>query len=229
MEIREMTIGMSPAVVYGAKSGKVYLFVHGKGGCKEEAASFAEAAVPQGYQVVSVDLPAELNPWTVVPELEQVYAYLNEHWQVTALRASSIGAYFSMLALLDKPLERALFVSPVVNMEQLIGRMMTWAGVSEEQLHTEQEIPTSFGETLSWKYFCYAKDHPLTAWKTSTAILYAEKDALISSEMIDAFAQSHQVALTVYKDGEHWFHTPEQVAAMNRWEAAQVSPGGCFL
>lgn len=36
-----MTIGPTPAVCYGAPSDRVWLFVHGQGGCKEEAAAFA--------------------------------------------------------------------------------------------------------------------------------------------------------------------------------------------
>ena len=46
-----------PAVLYGAESDKLYLFVHGKCGCKEEAEDFAEIVCPSGWQVLGIDLP----------------------------------------------------------------------------------------------------------------------------------------------------------------------------
>ena len=36
-----------PAVIWGVPSSKVYLYVHGQGGNKEEAADFAEIIVAQ--------------------------------------------------------------------------------------------------------------------------------------------------------------------------------------
>ena len=54
-----------------------------------------------------------------------------------------------MQALADWPVERAWFISPVINMERLITDMMGWAGVTEEELREKGEIPTAFGQTLS--------------------------------------------------------------------------------
>ncbi|WP_235673508.1 hypothetical protein [Clostridioides difficile] len=45
------------------------------------------------------------------------------------------------------------FVSPILDMQQLISNMMLWANVSEEQLKHELIIPTSFGHTLSWNIY----------------------------------------------------------------------------
>ena len=39
-----MRIGDLPAVLYGGQAERVWLYVHGKGGCKEEAADFAALA-----------------------------------------------------------------------------------------------------------------------------------------------------------------------------------------
>ena len=58
------------------------------------------------------------------------------------------------------PLDRALFVSPVLDMERLIQEMMSWAGVTESRLEAEGEISTEFGETLSWPYLQYVRAHP---------------------------------------------------------------------
>ena len=57
MKTQKLEISGIPALLYGKESRKVYLYVHGKMGCKEEALPFAELACPAGYQVLAVDLP----------------------------------------------------------------------------------------------------------------------------------------------------------------------------
>ena len=76
-------------------------------------------------------------------------------------------------------------------MEQLILDMMGWAGVPEETLHEQGEIPTNFGETLSWRYLCYVREHPIQ-WDVPTAVLYAGKDNLTARRTVDAFVRSHR-------------------------------------
>lgn len=48
-------------------------------------------------------------------------------------------------------------------------------------------------------------------WDASTNILYGEKDNLISFETISKFAEKINASLTVMPNGEHWFHTDEQM------------------
>ncbi len=50
----------------------------------------------------------------------------------SAEEADSIGAYFTMISLNDRRIEKAFFISPVVNMEKLITDMMMWANVTED-------------------------------------------------------------------------------------------------
>lgn len=225
------TINGIPAVLCGAPSGKAYLFVHGKCGYKEEAAAFAEVACPAGYQVLAVDLPGHgerkamqnaFNPWTVVPELQSVLTYMKPRWDGISLRANSIGAYFSMQAFSDADVRRALFVSPIVDMEKCIRDMMTWANVSEAKLREKGEIPTAFGETLSWKYLCWVRAHPIAHWHAPTAILYAGRDNLTAREAVEAFSSAHHTSLTIMESGEHWFHTPEQLAVLKSWETHNI-------
>ena len=64
-----------------------------------------------------------------------------------------------------------MFISPIVNMEKVITDMMAWANVTEEELCAKREIETSFGETLSWEYLCYVREHPVS-WTIPTEILY---------------------------------------------------------
>lgn len=132
------------------------------------------------------------------------------------LIANSIGAYFAMCARLDSRIERAYFISPVVDMERLIRGMMQAAGVTEQDLRAQGEIQTSFGETLSWVYLQYAKAHAL-GWAAPTAILYGENDALTALGTMTAFAHRIHAPLTVMPGGAHWFHTPEQMAFLDAW------------
>lgn len=161
MELTELEAAGLNASLYGPPADRVWLYVHGKGGCKEEAADFAALACPRGWQVLAADLPEHgarrgdgvpLDPWHAAPELRALLGYAKGRWQHTALRCTSLGAWFSLLAFAGERLEQALFVSPVVDMEGLIRDMMGWAGVSEAQLEAAGELDTPFGETLSWPY-----------------------------------------------------------------------------
>ena len=156
-------------------------------------------------------------PWEVVPELQAVYGFAQQRWKTIRLYANSIGAYFSLLAFRGDKLEKCLFVSPVLDMEKLIGNMMGWAGVTREQLKEAGEIPTAFGETLSWNYLTYASEHRIKKWDSPTAILYAGQDHLTARQTVDSFAQRFGCTVTVMENGEHWFHTEEQLAVLDAW------------
>lgn len=121
-----------------------------------------------------------------------------------------------MSALDETLVDRAYFISPVVDMESLIGNMMQWANVTEQELAQRGEVPTDFGETLSWRYLRYVRQHSI-AWNVPTRILYGEHDNLTSLETVSAFARRHHAKLTVMPGGEHWFHTPEQMRFLDQW------------
>lgn len=226
MRTEFFSISSIPAVLYGENSDKGWLFVHGQMGHKEEAEAFVQIVVPKGFQVLSVDLPghgtrrkeqAALTPWTTVPELQAAANWAKNRWNHFSVRANSIGAYFSMLAL-EAP-DKALFVSPILDMDELIRTMMTWAGVNEKQLREAGEIATSFGQTLSWQYLSYVRQHPIHDWKGQTCILYGQQDTMTPLSTVTAYTDSHRAELTIVLDAEHWFHTPAQLEALRIWEA----------
>ena len=192
---------------------KLVLYIHGQGGSPEEAAHY-RPLLP-GSDVKGLDYKAR-TPWEAAEELPRLYDRLSTGYDTVALIANSIGAYFAMGALSEKSIARALFISPVVDMEKLITDMMGWAGVTEDRLRREREIPTAFGETLSWDYLCYVRAHPVS-WQVPTHILYGEHDNLTSIETISAFAERNGAALTVMPGGEHWFHTEEQMRFLDDW------------
>jgi pimeloyl-ACP methyl ester carboxylesterase len=230
MERKDYNFGKIPAVVYGDRKEKGYLFIHGQGGSKKEAEAFAQIALPKGFQVIGIDLPGHgerkdienFNPWTGVAELSEVIKELQKRWKTISIRANSIGAYFAMLAFKDDLIEKALFVSPIVDMEKLIKKMMGWAKVDLQELKDRGNIPTSFGQTLSWNYLNWVKDHPLSKWETPTSILYGSNDNLTDPKTIESFAKKHQASLTIIKDGEHWFHTPSQLLTLQSWETDNI-------
>jgi esterase/lipase len=231
IERKKLVIDNIPAIIWGNKSDKVYLFVHGKMSCKEEAEGFAEKAVEKGFQVLSFDLPEhgerkiESYPCNVlngVHDLEVIGEYVKREWKEISLFATSLGAYFSLLAYKDLPVKKCLFLSPLLDMERLIKNMMMWFQVSEERLESEREIPTPMGETLSWEYYSYVKAHPVLRWDKRTAILYGSEDNLTEREVIDDFVKRFHAELTVLQGSEHYFHTGEQLDFLDQWLNEQI-------
>ena len=220
-----------PAILWGSRSDKIYVCVHGQGGNKEESELLASVACRRGWQVVGFDLPehgdrkrggSAFAPWHVVPELSHILSYIKERWTEIALFANSIGAWFSLLSFPNEKFKHGLFVSPVLDMKHLMTKLMLQAGVSEERLKRERSVPTSFGEALSWEYWTYVLDHPIVKWETPTSILYAENDDLVPFETVQHFAQEFNAAISVMKQGEHWFHTPRQIDYLRQWLDRQV-------
>ena len=77
-------------------------------------------------------------------------------------------------------------------------------------------IHTEFGEDLSWEYLSYVRSHPIK-WNVPTQILYGEKDQLTSLATMKDFAEKHNAELSVMENGEHWFHTEEQMTFLDDW------------
>ena len=196
------------------------IYVHGKGGTAEEAGHY-KPLFPDG-KVIGFDYHAQ-TPWEAAEEFPAFFAQQRRCCGRLTLIANSIGAFFSLSALDETLVDRAYFISPVVDMERLIGDMMRWANVTEAELAEKREIPTAFGETLSWDYLCYVRAHPI-AWRVPTCILYGAHDDLTSMETISAFAERTGAPLTVMPGGEHWFHTREQMAFLDAWLKREASP-----
>ena len=192
---------------------EVVVYIHGKGGCASEAEHYQEL-FPE-CDVIGLDYKA-FTPWECKEEIQNAVKQLLERYKDVTLIANSIGAYFAMNALSEKQIRKAFFISPIVDMERLISDMMKWANVSESLLKEKQTIETDFGETLSWEYLTYVRNHPII-WNVPTEILYAGEDNLTARETITAFAKEHNANLTIMENGEHWFHTKEQMAFLDKW------------
>ena len=189
------------------------IYVHGKGGSAGEAEHY-QALFPDS-EVIGFDYHSQ-TPWDAKEEFPAFFAAQRERCGRLTLIANSIGAYLSLSSLDETLVDKAHFISPVVDMEKLIGNRMLWSNVTEAQLAERGEMGTDFGETLSWRYLCYVREHP-AAWRVPTRILYGERDNLTSLETISAFAARHGAGLTVMPGGEHWFHTAEQMKFLDDW------------
>ena len=189
------------------------LYIHGKGGSAAECEHY-RPLFPD-FEVFGLDYRT-FTPWETGTEIHTAVKGLKAEHENIVLIANSIGAFFSMNARIDAMIEKAFFISPIVNMEKLICDMIQWANVSEEELKSKGVIRTGFGEDLSWDYLCYVRSHPIR-WEVPTQILYGGNDNLTSYETVHAFAERHNAALTVMEDGEHWFHTEKQMQFLDDW------------
>ena len=191
----------------------IVLYIHGKLGSAAESEHY-KTLFPD-CEVIGLDYKT-FTPWETGEEIRAATEKLHNQYGKIILIANSIGAFFCMNADLNGLVERAYFISPIVDMERLIADMMAWANVTETQLQEQSVIHTEFGEDLSWEYLCYVRSHPIQ-WNVPTSILYGSKDNLTSLETIRFFAERHNASLTVMDGGEHWFHTEEQMKFLDKW------------
>ena len=186
------------------------IYIHGKDGNIDEAEHYKKF-FPKA-KVLGFDYKAN-NVWEAIEEFPQ---FFKRRKNITII-ANSIGAFYAMHTFSENTnIDRAFFISPIVDMEEIILGLMKTANVTEENLCDAKEIVTETGEILSWKYLCYVREHPIN-WKVPTHILYGEKDFLTSLETMKNFAEKIRASLTIMKGGEHWFHTSEQMEFLDNW------------
>ncbi len=198
------------------------IYIHGKNGSAEEARHYIPLF--PNAETVGFDYKSAL-PWEAEKEFAEYFDSVSEGYDKVCLIANSIGAYFSLVSLGGKKIDRAFFISPVVDMETLIRGLMAMAGVDECELEKEKTIPTSFGETLSWEYLSWVRNHPIS-WNIPTEILYGSTDSLQTYETVSDFAALCGGSVTVMENGEHWFHTPEQMNFLDEWITSKSRNNG---
>ena len=191
----------------------VVIYIHGKYGTVEEAEYYKKFF--NEADIIGFEYTSEY-PWDFQKEFSNFIENIYAKYKKISIIANSIGAYFTMLSLTNKNIEKAFFISPIVDMEKLITDMMVSENITEEELYKKKKIKTSFGEILSWDYLTFARKNPIE-WNIPTYILYGENDDLTSYETILNFTNKSKANLTIMKGGEHWFHTDEQIEFLNNW------------
>lgn len=192
---------------------KGLIYIHGKGGTAKEAEHY-KILFPE-YDVSGLDYEAK-TPCEAQEEFRRFFDLFRTEHDDISIVANSIGAFFAMNALSDRKIEKAYFISPIVDMEKLIIEMMNQAHISEKELFEKGIIETEYGETLSWEYLLWIRQNPVT-WTIPTCILYGEKDNLQSIDTIRAFADRIGAGITIMENGEHWFHTEKQMKFLDNW------------
>ena len=229
METKRIKINNIPSIIWGEKSSKVFIAIHGNMSNKEDKVIeiLANKVTNKGYQLISFDLPEHgerkidtnylCKVQNCVNDLKQIIEYAKANYNEINIWACSIGAYFSLLAYKDEDLKQCLFLSPVVNMKIIIENMMLWSNTTEKELNEKQKIKTDFGQTLYWDYYLYVKENPITNWNKKTYILYGNKDNMQNESIIKDFSNEFNCDLTILKNGEHYFHTEEQLNFYSDW------------
>ena len=101
-----------PAVLYGFPSLRSGSASTARAAAREEAESFAQVVCSKGWQVLAIDLPGHgarsggpelFTPLARCPRVERPALPVRTEWNRLALRAVSLGAWFSLLAFQDHP------------------------------------------------------------------------------------------------------------------------------
>lgn len=225
MEKETLYIDGIPAILWGTASEKIYIHVHGKMSKKEYAEQFAIIADNKGYQTLSFDLPEHgertdntyrCDVWNGMHDLNVIADYVFGKWNQVSLFACSLGAYFSLNTYVNRPFNKCLFQSPVVDMKWLVEHMMMWSGVTEKQLEEEKEIVTHI-DTLRWDYYQYIQANSINGWPFHTSILYGGKDNLQPIESIHSFVDKFNCRLTISEQSEHSFMGPADYGIVEQW------------
>ena len=230
MDAERISIDGIPALVWGQRSEKVYLCVHGKMSSKESAGGIAEVAAENGFQTISFDLPQHgerksearrCDIWNGMHDLTTVGDYVFRRWKEVSLYACSLGVYFSLHAYRDRPFAKCLFQSPILDMEYLIRRMFMWFGITEERLEREKEIDTPI-DLMTWDYFRFVLAHPVEKWAQPTHILYGGKDDMQSIEAVRTFADRFRCSITVSENSLHPFMAESDLPIVENWLRSNI-------
>ncbi len=230
MIVEKIKIQNIPAIIFGEKSDKIYIYVHGKMSCKKEAFNFAEIALNYGYQTLSFDLPEHgdrkdntylCDVQNSIYDLNVIADYVFSLWENVNLFACSLGAYFSLNAYAKRPFQKCLFQSPILDMYYLINQMFNWFNITEERLIAEKKIYTPI-DILRINYYQYVKEHPIDKWPIPTSILYAGKDNLQPIKIIKKFVKTNNCELTISPTSEHPFLQNHDLKILNTWFESNI-------
>jgi len=232
MKKEYIKINSIPAIIWGEPSHEVYVFVHGRYSDKNAARGVAEIADRKGLQVISFDLPehgdrkevdeTEFIIQNCIPELHTVIQYVENRWKEKYLFASSIGAYFSLVAFQETEFHKSLFISPVVDMEELIHNMMHWFGVDIKRLEEEKTIDTPMGEKLSWEYLQYVNANRIAHWDNEIKIIIGDDDELTNADTLHSLSRKHRCEISLIPGGKHYLSDEKHQNLIGKWMTENI-------
>lgn len=193
--------------------GKAMLYIPEHRNSTGEAALFSKDC--PGYDMV--DFSYRLyNPWEIKSSIQKKYCELREKYDVVAIMAKGVGAYFAIDSLGEEQVDKALFVSPVIDVECFIQTILEKTGISEDKLFEEQVISSGYDQDLSWEQYDYFKKNVLS-WSSDADVIMGSDDKYENVELIKSFAKANQCELCIIEGANHDFDSPEQQSEFREW------------
>ena len=144
------------------------IYIHGLYGSASETAKYTY--LTKDYDVIGLDYK-DGNPWEVKDTIVQQFDEISKKYKKVYVIANSIGAFYTYQYLSSFKIEKALFISPLVNMKQTIEKMMKTNRISLKKLSENKFIELDNGQTLSYDFYMSLNDEDDWKWKYETAIL----------------------------------------------------------
>lgn len=194
------------------KHDSCIIYIHGLYGNSGEADFYS--FYTNKYDVIGLDYK-DGNPWEVKDKIIHEFSEISKRYKNVYVIANSIGAFYTCMYLSEFNIKKAFFISPLVNMKEVINGLMKQYNISLDALKTRKIINLDNGQTLSYDFYESLKERD--NWDIKTYVLYGEKDKLVDQKSIFNFISSHNSSLTIMKNGEHYFHTPGQLKFIKKW------------
>lgn len=193
----------------------VVVYVHGLHGSYKEIEKYSYLS--DRYDLVGLDYP-DSNPWEPKDIIRNNFKKITENYEEIIVISKSIGAFYTYEYLSDFPnIVKAFFISPVASMYQIALGILKHNNISEERLKEERYITLDDGQTISHEYNQYLLNYH-DNWTVPTEILYGSGDKLIKLDTVIEFLKNHPLAkLTIKKDAEHSFRSPEELQFVKEW------------
>lgn len=194
------------------KHDSCIIYIHGLYGSSGESNFYS--FYTNKYDVIGLDYE-DGNPWEVKDKIIHEFSEISKRYKNVYVIANSIGAFYTYMYLSEFNIKKAFFISPLVNMKEVIEGLMKQYNISLDALKTRKLINLDNGQTLSYDFYESLKEKD--NWDIKTYVLYGEKDKLVDQKSIFNFISSHNSSLTIMKNGEHYFHTPGQLKFIKKW------------
>ena len=194
------------------KHDSCIVYIHGLYGNSDESDFYS--FFTNKYDVIGLDY-RDGNPWEVKDKIIKEFSGIHNKYKSVYVIANSIGAFYTYVYLSEFRINKAFFISPLVNMKEVIEGLLKKHKISMNRFKKEKLIKLDDGQTLSYDF--YQSLSSGDNWKTRTHILYGEKDKLVDHASLFNFVSNHNCSLTVMKNGEHYFHKPGQLKFIKKW------------
>lgn len=218
MKTKIFKIDSIPACLFGENEDNLFIAVHGFFSNKQDKIirEFSNIVTKKGYSVLSFDLASfgertgeKCTISRAISDLTLVLDYAKREFINVNVFAVSYGAYISMQVFKQKT-DKFIMLSPIVNMLKLTYDLMMQNGVTEQELINEKEIVKNY-QAFYLEDLKFAQKNPSGEIKGNGYVIYGKNDTLLSFSLIKDFSDKNNCELFVLQNGEHFFHTKEQL------------------